>query len=92
MAQLIEEFRWLLLELEPSSEGAHTLVWPYFIAAAESKTKEDREFFYRRLEYIWCTTGYRNVCVAMDAVQTIWGGQGGERWTKSLPDVTTIIM
>ena len=26
MAQLIEEFKWLLIELEPSSEGAHTLV------------------------------------------------------------------
>jgi hypothetical protein len=92
MDQLIEEFKWLLLELEPSSEGAHTLVWPYFIVAAESRTQEHRDFFYRRLNYIWSATGYRNIRVAMDALQKIWGQQGFERWTASLPDITTIIM
>jgi hypothetical protein len=91
-AQLIKEFKLLLLELEPSSEGAHTLVWPYFTVTAESRTQEHRDFFYRRLNYIWSTTGYRNIRVAMDALQKIWGQQGRERWTASLPDVGTIIM
>lgn len=92
MGSLITDFKMLLLELEPTTEGAHTLVWPYFIVAAESKSMGDREFFYKRLEYIWGTTGYWNVKVAMDALLEIWAQPGAERWTASLPNVATIVM
>jgi hypothetical protein len=91
MPQRIECLKALLIDLDPTAEGAHTLVWPYFIAGAESTIQEDRDFFHTRLGHIWGTTGYRNVLVAMNALQDIWK-HPDEPWTSWLPRIATIIM
>ena len=91
MPQRIQCLKQLLIDLDPTAEGAHTLVWPYFIAGAESAIQEDRDFFYARLNHIWETTGYRNVLVAMNALQDIWK-RPDEPWTSWLPRIATVIM
>lgn len=87
----VERLKQLLIDLDPTAEGAHTLVWPYFIAGAESIIQADRDFFYTRLGHVWETTGYRNVLVAMNALQDIWK-RPDEPWTWWLPRIATVIM
>jgi len=91
MPHRIERLKQLLIDLDPTAEGAHTLVWPYFIAGAESINTDDRDFFHSRLDHIWETTGYRNVLVAMNALQDIWK-RPDEPWTSWLPRIATVIM
>lgn len=87
------ELKHLLVGLDQTAAGAHTMVWPYFVGAAESSTAEDREFFHKRLEYICHTTGYDNVRVALDVLEQLWAHPGTERWTALLPKISsTIIM
>jgi hypothetical protein len=92
MVQLIEQLKSLLLELDPTTEGAHALVWPYFIAAAESRDESSRHFFYTRLEHIWTTTGYNNVRIALIELKRIWRVQQFQRWTSLVPQIATVIM
>lgn len=87
----IESLKQLLIDLDPTAEGAHTLVWPYFIAGAESTMQDDRDFFHTRLGHIWETTGYRNVLVAMNALEDIWK-RSSESWISWLPRIATVIM
>jgi hypothetical protein len=91
MPDRIERLKQLLIDLDPTAEGAHTLVWPYFIAGAESNIQNDRNFFHGRLGHIWETTGYRNVLAAMNALQDIWK-RPDESWTSWLPRIATVIM
>jgi len=92
MMQLVQQLKSLLIELDPTTEGAHTLVWPYFIAAAESRDECDRHFFYSRLEHIWTTTGFHNIKVALTELERIWMRQESQRWTSIVPQIATIIM
>lgn len=82
----------LLVNVDAEAIGAHALVWPYFVAAAESTSLEHRAFFQQRLDHIWTTTRYRNVKVAMDALPKMWEQRGNQRWTKMLQDVAMVIM
>ena len=90
--RLVTRLRDLLINVEPGTAGAHTLVWPYFVAAAEALLPEHRDFFRQRLEHLWITTRYRNVKVAIDALPRIWAQRGNQRWTKMLREVATVIM
>jgi hypothetical protein len=90
--KLVARLKDLLTDVDPYSAGAHTLVWPYFVAAAESILPVHRTFFYQRLNHIWETTRYRNIKVAIDALDRIWARRGEERWTAMLPDIAMVIM
>lgn len=92
-APRIAHMRQLLEQVEPSAPGSHTIVWPAFVAAAESRTPEDRDFFSAVLRRIWASTGYLNVLRGLDALPEIWEGQTrGERWTAALPGLKTVVM
>lgn len=91
-SEMLEDLRTLLSELDPTSHGAHTLVWPYFIAAAESSTDTHRQFFLKRLKHIEATTGFQNVSVAIGKLPSIWDKHSSERWTAALPQLSTVIM
>jgi hypothetical protein len=90
--KLVARLKDLLIDVDPSSAGAYTLVWPYFVAAAESVLTEHRVFFRQRLEHIWEATHYRNVKVAIEALERIWAKRGEKRWTAMLPSIATVIM
>lgn len=91
MPSRVQSLKRLLIDLDPTAEGAHTLVWPYFIAGAESKMQDDRDFFHTRLSHIWDMTGYRNILVAMNALEDIWK-RPSQPWTSWLPQIATVIM
>jgi hypothetical protein len=90
--RLVTSLYELLIDVDPEAAGAHALVWPYFVAAAESIWPEHRAFFQQRLDHIWTTTRYRNVKVAIDALPKLWEQRGSQRWTKMLQDVAMVIM
>ncbi|KIW04348.1 uncharacterized protein PV09_04637 [Verruconis gallopava] len=90
--KLVARLKDLLIDVDPSSPGAHTLVWPYWVAACEALLEEHRLFFYQRLLHIWETTRYRNVKIAIDALESIWERRGEVRWTAMLPDIAMVIM
>jgi Fungal specific transcription factor domain len=92
LAQTTGELTDLLIAADPTEKGAHALVWPYFVAAAESESPLERQLFVDRLQYIWETTKYRNVLVGMDALPKIWRRRGQERWTSGLPKLPTVVM
>lgn len=88
----IQRFKDELMQIDPATPGAQSLVWPYFVAAAESRTEVHRKFFLSQLEQIWQVTGYRNVLIAKNLLPEIWEKQAKVSWTAILSRITTIIM
>nr|KMM71004.1 hypothetical protein CPAG_07311 [Coccidioides posadasii RMSCC 3488] len=79
--------------------GSHSLVWVYFIGAAESSTEEDRNFFTTKLEELYRTIGFENIMIGVGNLKELWAsgerqGKGGERirWTERLPRVESLVM
>ncbi|KAF5002360.1 hypothetical protein FGRMN_371 [Fusarium graminum] len=68
---IVERFKQSLEEVDAYVDivGRHLLAWPYFIVAAESSTKDHREFFLDK---------------AIDQVKEIWAAQSSIRWTSLL--------
>lgn len=93
MPDRIAHIRALFGQVDPSAPGSHTIVWPAFIAAAESREKEDREFFSSILRRLWQSTGYANVLRGLDALPELWERQDrGQRWTAALQELKTVVM
>lgn len=88
----VERLKSLCQPVSPSTPGHHTLVWVYFIAAAESSTLEHRQFFSDRLRQVYSCTGFHNIPIALDALQTIWRMQGARRWTSLLLEIMPVFI
>lgn len=93
MPDRIAHIRGLFEQVDPSAPGSHTIVWPAFIAAAESREEDNREFFSSILRRLWQSTGYANVLRGLDALPALWERQGkGQRWTAALQELKTVVM
>ncbi|KAK7413744.1 hypothetical protein QQX98_007387 [Neonectria punicea] len=92
MAHRVRQLRAALERVDPAYPGAHVLVWPNFVGAAEAETEEQRTFFTTKLRYIWQTTGYANVLKAINSLPGMWEKRGVQRWTRSLPQLSVVVM
>lgn len=93
MPDRIAHMRGLFEQVDPSAPGSHTIVWPAFIAAAESREDDNREFFSSILRRLWQSTGYANVLRGLDALPALWERQRrGQRWTAALQELKTVVM
>lgn len=93
MPDRLAHMRCLFEQVDPSAPGSHTIVWPAFIAAAESREEDNREFFSSILRRLWQSTGYANVLRGLDALPALWERQGrGQRWTAALQELKTVVM
>lgn len=92
MQRTVDHMRELFQEVDSGAPGAHTLVWPAFVAAAEAQDVINRRFFSAVLQEIWETTGYVNVLRGLEALPMIWEQQGRRRWTVMLPDLKVVVM
>ncbi|KAL2798617.1 hypothetical protein BJX66DRAFT_295316 [Aspergillus keveii] len=79
---LLEQLRLAVLEINSEIEGSHALVWPYFVAAAESILPSHRDFFSGRLWAIYNRTQFRNITRALGLLDMIWELHGVRRWTE----------
>ena len=78
----IERLRQTVLDLEPSAEGCHALVWTYFVAAAESVLPEHRDFFSNRLRVLFECTRFGSIPLALETLQHIWATQSSSCWIE----------
>lgn len=89
----LASIRCLFEQVDPFAPGSHTIVWPAFVAAAESQSDDDRAFFVAILQRIWESTRYANVLKGLDALPGIWEGQKhGRNWTSMLSTLKTVVM
>ncbi|KAL7942750.1 hypothetical protein V8C42DRAFT_151063 [Trichoderma barbatum] len=80
--QSVERLRETVLDLDPSVDGCHALVWTYFVAAAESILPEHRAFFSNRLQSLYSCTEFGTIPIAVQSLEHIWAHQGSQRWTE----------
>lgn len=88
----IDGFISTLEMLPPASPGEHVLVWPCFIAAAESRLPEHRAYFERLLSRQHARNGFANISKALDLLQTIWRCKSQVSWPSMIPVPQVFIM
>lgn len=88
----LESLKALCGRIHPSMPGHHTLVWVYFVAAAESSTLAHRDFFTMRLREVFSMTRFHNIPIALKALQELWKVQAERRWTEILPQVMPVFI
>jgi hypothetical protein len=88
----LDHLRALCEPIQPTTPGQHILVWVYFIAAAESSTSEHRQFFTGRLRNLHASTKFRNIPVALAALQKLWSVRHQRRWTEALSELAPIFI
>jgi hypothetical protein len=89
---VLDRLQALCSQIQSTTPGHHTLVWVYFIAAAESSTFEHRQFFTMRLQEVFSQTKFHNIPSALAALQEIWKVQSERRWTEILPKVMPVFI
>ncbi|KAK5045059.1 hypothetical protein LTR84_010207 [Exophiala bonariae] len=78
--------------IHPNTPGHHTLVWVYFVAAAESVSLGHRDFFTMRLQEVYSRTRFHNIPTALSALQKLWKVQSERRWTEVLPEIMPVFI
>ncbi|KAJ3491157.1 hypothetical protein NLG97_g5649 [Lecanicillium saksenae] len=77
----VERMRQTVIDMDMETDGSHALVWPFFIAAAESTLPEHREFFAGRLKLLFSNTRFGSIPVALDTLEYIWSKSDTTSWT-----------
>lgn len=88
----LDQLKAICERVHSNTPGHHTLVWVYFIAAAESSTLEHRQFFTTRLQEVYTRTRFNNIPTALKTLHEIWKMQNERRWTELLPDVMPVFI
>lgn len=78
--------------LPDAAPGQHTLVWPSFIAAAESCIPEHQLFFKEFLEKQYLLNGFSNILKALTLLQQIWTAENSDTWPSLLPQSRLFVM
>lgn len=85
----VEKLRQSALELSSENAGSHALVWPFFIAAAESIELDHRTFFFEQLGKLFPCTRFGTIPMALDTLTYIWASADSVSWvdimTKQRP-------
>lgn len=81
-APTLENLKALVFDIQTGSAGGHSLVWHYFIAAADSDIPAHRSFFTVRLVDIYNRTGCANISEGLKMLEQLC--------TATRPDVAAI--
>jgi hypothetical protein len=79
----------LVSQVPPGTAGGNSLVWVYFIGAAESDTVEDQRFFTDCLIDIYNCTGWENITRGLSMLEQMWQRPPGDSWRCILPRLST---
>lgn len=82
----------LVTPISKDTTGAHTLVWAYFIAAAESRTSIHRAFFSHRLGELYEIGKFGNIPVALATLEKIWALDPSRRWTRETNLIVPVLV
>lgn len=86
------QLRELVTPVSKETTGAHTLVWVYFIAAAESRTSIHRAFFSHRLGELYDIGKFGNIPVALATLEKIWLLDPSRRWTRETNLIVPVLV
>lgn len=81
-----------LSRIPPQSPGAHALVWPCFVAGAETTDPDQRAFFVGYMNGIYARTKFRNIPAAVDSLERLWANKRGQRWTQYLHEFSNVLV
>lgn len=89
----LDLLRTTVLPITKTTPGAHTLVWVYFIAAAESRTPGDRAYFSQRLGELYDIGRFGNIPVALATLEQIWAlDPSRQRWTREADIIVPVLV
>ncbi|KAL5377430.1 hypothetical protein DPSP01_009768 [Paraphaeosphaeria sporulosa] len=91
-ALTIQEVAQRLSLMPPHTDGAHALVWPCFVAGAETSDPDQRAFFVNYMESIYARTKFRNIPLAVQSLRRFWESKGERRWTQYLPEYSKVLV
>lgn len=74
------------------SPGEHILIWPCFIAAAESMSPRHRAYFEKFLSRQHVRNGFGNIPKALDLLKRIWADESRHDWPDLIPGPKVFIM
>ncbi|KAM3501263.1 hypothetical protein MY10362_005699 [Beauveria mimosiformis] len=77
----VERMRQTVNTMDLEADGSHALVWPFFVAAAESTLPEHRQFFASRLKQLFSNTRFGSIPVALNTLEYIWNKGDTTNWT-----------
>lgn len=80
----LERLRDMTASITLATPGMHALVWPYFVAAASSRTQDHREYFVFKLRQIHRKTPMDNILIAIERLEEIWKHLPSGGWTRCL--------
>ncbi|KAI7263297.1 hypothetical protein KC343_g10638 [Hortaea werneckii] len=80
----LERLRDMTSSITLATPGMHALVWPYFVAAASSRSQGHREYFVFKLREIHQKTPMNNILIAIERLEEIWERFPSGGWTKCL--------
>ncbi|KAH7086061.1 hypothetical protein BKA63DRAFT_32045 [Paraphoma chrysanthemicola] len=89
---LLERLRQRTMHIDDRVYGAHTLVWTYFIAAAESQLPGHRNYFTRQLKLLYRRTGFRSIVAGLGCLERLWTAGDGTRWTELLAKESPVLV
>lgn len=81
---LLQRLQQKTMLISDDVDGAHTLVWVYFIAAAESRLPEHRHYFTHQLQMLYQRTGFRSISTGLQSLSRLWEASKEGRWTEIL--------
>ncbi|RMZ27532.1 hypothetical protein D0859_08381 [Hortaea werneckii] len=80
----LERLRDMTSSITLTTPGMHALVWPYFVAAASSRSQGQREYFVFKLREIHQKTPMNNILIAIERLEEIWERFPSGGWTRCL--------
>ncbi|KAI0852111.1 hypothetical protein F5Y00DRAFT_251499 [Daldinia vernicosa] len=84
MEDRVQEMRSLYEKLDPTAPGSHVVVWPIFVAAAESVSQDHREYFTTALKRIYSVVGYANISRGLMVLPELWAQRSRKSWTSAI--------
>ncbi|KAL9471006.1 hypothetical protein ACSS6W_008947 [Trichoderma asperelloides] len=85
----LQHLKRLVSQVLPCTAGGNSMVWVYFIGAADSDSFEDQSFFIGCLIDIYNYTGWENIARGISMLEQIWQRPPGRSWRYILPQLST---
>ncbi|KAI1799308.1 hypothetical protein F4811DRAFT_568391 [Daldinia bambusicola] len=76
MEDRVQQIRTICEQIDPTVPGSHVVVWPMFVAGAESVSEEHRQYFSTALRKIYGMTGYANILRGFTVLPELWEQRG----------------
>lgn len=85
----LDRLKELVSRVPPGSAGGNSLVWAYFIGAAESESTDDRLFFTGCLIEIYKGSNWQNILIGLGTLEQLWQHPQRQSWRQNLPQLST---